>query len=336
MNLDRKDLAELGDFIKRNYRPDYVLLNQDFFNYFFKNYLSSDYSFKVIKIKNKIKAMLGLMPYKMKYFDKTVKAVFLLNLMVDKDLRGAGLGPKLVVEAQEECDICYTLSYEKEMEPIYQKLGWTKIPDLKRFVKIFNFERTNKLALNKLDKENINNSLQIDRSFVFEKIAKFESEINQFWQRVKERYPITIERTADYLNWRYARHPLLKYHIFLLKKKGIIESFIVLRIEKGPGFEAGRIIDFICSDQSQEQALLNLLEYCKGLDFIDFFKAGDFYSKSLEKTGFVKADSSLPMLLNPVDRSKKSINFIFKGKEKTQDINAWYVTKGDGDQDRPN
>ncbi len=125
-------------------------------------------------------------------------------------------------------------------------------------------------------------------------------------------------------------------------------SLLVLRIEEPLGFKIARIIDFISKDEAEIFTLQNAINFCRenGCHLIDFFFSGNFHIDSLEKVGFKEANQepyfSIPLLFNPIDRERKYINLAFKvinpkiKNEKAADINNWYVTKGDGDQDRPN
>jgi len=128
----------------------------------------------------------------------------------------------------------------------------------------------------------------------------------------------------------------------------MIRSYIVLRIEEAQDFRMGRIVDFISMDAAEEFTLFKLLEYCEeqNVDAVDFFFTGSFHMDSLNKLGFSSDEkephSLIPMYFNPIIKSKKHINFVFKLinndhlDERLNDIDNWYITKGDGDQDRPN
>ena len=82
------------------------------------------------------------------------------------------------------------------------------------------------------------------------------------------------------------------------------------------------------------------------MDFIDFFFTGDFHVPSLELCGFKEAHkkpySLIPIRFDPIDRNIMTINLAYKilnskrVDRRINQIDNWYVTKGDGDQDRPN
>ena len=104
----------------------------------------------------------------------------------------------------------------------------------------------------------------------------------------------------------------------------------------------------MCYDEYEEHLLSLLVDRFKSkkVDFIDFFFTGNFHVKSLLRQGFVDCDDKLyrdiPMLFSPLDRDKKEITWAIyssnygDSKHSFTDKNNWYITKGDGDQDRPN
>ncbi len=350
MRLTEKQRPELKKFIERNYRKNYILLNDIFFDYLFKRGVSGKYNFKVLTAKNDLIGMSGEIPNQLNFFGNAINSCFLVNLMIDKKLRNLGLGPRLIIEAEREYDLLYTCSYNNEIKPLFQKWGWIEMPNLRRFVKVISFEKSNELALGQLRKDNdIADDIGItDQGFSFASIEFFDASIFEFWQNIRIKYPITIERNVDYLNWRFAEHPIFKYRNFVAKKNGKIESLIVLRIEEPPGYKIARIVDFVSTDEAEKFTLYKAIQYCKSnnIDLIDFFFTGNFHINSLGSVGFKETDkkpySLIPFLFNPMDRERTCVNFAFKPINKklkdykAKDINNWYITKTNGDMDRPN
>ena len=53
--------------------------------------------------------------------------------------------------------------------------------------------------------------------FSIPSLRLLNSNYDKFWNDVRKRYPITIERTRKYLTWRFLKHPLIDYHFLVLK-----------------------------------------------------------------------------------------------------------------------
>ena len=161
---------------------------------------------------------------------------------------------------------------------------------------------------------------------------------------------MAVERTAAYLNWRYSRHPKLKYRIFTAENQGDIVGYAVTRTEvtseNNTEFKIGRIIDLVAFEYSEECIIRMISNLYSDAVFIDFFLTGEHYSKSLDNAGFLNTKShnmdSLPYRFQPLERRSRGINFLIyideemmDMKDEISDINNWYITRGEGDQDRP-
>ncbi|MBU1975754.1 MAG: hypothetical protein KKG59_05100 [Nanoarchaeota archaeon] len=353
MNTDWEDHIE---FITASYfkGKDYILNNKKFFEWQFRNPFSDKHCFTLVRLDERIVAELGYIPTQLKLFDKTVLNINLVNMMALEKYRGKGIGFMMVRDSEKYADICTNTGFGP-LTPI-TRLKWTQLSDMNRYLFVCNAKKVSELAQEPVDETKLASVSELPDSSLISREADDFAGADKLWAEVKEKYPITIERSEKYLNWRYAYHPLLKYHIITMgaetmdydKQEGMkaMKSFCVVRFEEPEGYKIARILDFISFDDAEEFALNEAVKYCKkeGADLIDFFFTGDFHKEALEKTGFVSAEKykNLPMLFNPIDRGRTSINFAFKltnldyYAEKMNKDKNWYVTKGDGDQDRPN
>jgi len=90
-------------------------------------------------------------------------------------------------------------------------------------------------------------------------IDKFGEEINRLWEMVKDDYQIIPKRTDAYLNWRFFGHPTNRYHRFLLEQRGEIKAYLVLRLIEKKREKIGRIVDLLASrkDENFYRALVS-------------------------------------------------------------------------------
>jgi hypothetical protein len=338
-NIKKSEWPKLLAFNREEYRPDHIFTNKVYYDWQFDNVFNQNKNcYSTIGLFDKHEEILGVFgrfPAPCNFFDKTVEGNCLANLIVKKNLRHLGYGYLLLEKAASFGDLTVDHTINDAAWPMFMKAGWQKA-DLKRFLYIIKPE-------NNLYKFPASRSPAIspkNREFI--PLKEFGRDINDFWQKIKKRYPITVERNADYLNWRYAKNPLIKYQIFMVREDGVIKSLAVLRIEeprteeRSLGVKAGRVIDFVSEESADEFAWLKIIEHCRksGIDFIDYFSSGSFHDAALKKAGFVDGDQapyhSLAILFNPVSFKRTRLNFAVK-----TNLNDWYTTKGGGDQDRP-
>ena len=75
---------------------------------------------------------------------------------------------------------------------------------------------------------------------------------------------------------------------------------------------------------------------------VDFFCGTERFSSLLHRHGFLPGDDSrakqVPTLYQPIDRRRSDIRFLadLRNVPNAASLTDWYVTKSDGDQDRPN
>lgn len=359
--LKKSDWPVIAEFNKVQYKPDHILTDKIYYDWQFDNVFNPDgkhyTALGLFDRAGSLMGTIGVFPSPCSFFGKTLNCNWIANLMVKENLRSLGYGAMLLKSAEESFDLVVDHNVNDLARPLFEKMGY-QVNDIKRSlcvldpVAIETLTGQMGLQMKIFTGENSDTSL----SLKFEVTERCGSEFDSFWEKVKPRYPIAIDRSSRYLNWRYADNPLVKYSIFTVSSGDKIGGFVVLRIEdvtsgaekKSTGIKIGRVIDLVAHEKAEEQLLLKTVEFCQnqGLGLIDFFFTGNFSMLSLDKIGFVDADvqpySLIPTLLNPIDRAKRTKhNFAFKlinqnyFNKKMTDLNNWYTTKGCGDQDRP-
>lgn len=315
-----EELDNLYSFFRKAYSPKHILLNKEFFEWQFKN---QNFLNIILKENNEIKGHVGLIGKDYIYNDKNIRCSFLSCLIVAEELRGRGAGAYLAREAAKDHDVLYATGINKDGMSSFFALGWTDAKNLYRWVRINPFLKYETRAL---------------------EIRRFNGDWNRSWKILRKRYPLTINRTLAYLNWRFVNHPKIQYKIFGLKNNNIYDGYIVARLEEGDR-RAVRIVDLIVKDKDAEVELLKAaLSYAaeQKVDFIDFFCSSRIYEKSLNELEFSGPESpevgETPIFILPLDANRKSINWAYKIiNPKLQNIKKedWFIIKADGDKDRP-
>lgn len=345
--IKKSEWPKLLAFNESEYRPGHIMTNKTYYDWQFDNFTNQGEDFySSLGLFGKNAELLGIFgmfqaPYHVS--GRTIMGNCLANLIVKKDSRSLGYGYLLLEKASSFYGLNIDHTINQAAWPMFMKAGWQG-ENLKRYLYIIKPENN----LYKLP-ASLRKTVTGD-GWHFGPVSEFGQEINEFWKRIRHRYPITIERSADYLNWRYARNPLVKYSMFLAKKDGEIRALIILRMENVEGesgmigVRVGRIIDFVSDDEAEEFALSHVVEYCRenNADFLDYFSSGSFHSAALGKAGFVDGDlaayADLPILFHPISKKRTHLNFAVKCSESqvaSYKLDDWYTTKGGGDQDRP-
>ena len=158
-------------------------------------------------------------------------------------------------------------------------------------------------------------------------------------------------RDVAFLRWRYLEHPRWQYRVSVARRgpDGRPRGIAVARVESLQGREecVYRILDLLAVDEPSGEALARALcsdaRQC-GAAFADFYCTSAAAAAPLEAVGFVREDRrsrALPALFQPLDFRPNPINAAFwmRGRKDAAEVFSdpdLYVTRIEGDQDRPN
>jgi hypothetical protein len=123
---------------------------------------------------------------------------------------------------------------------------------------------------------------------------------DDLWQRAQPPRFITGERSAAYLNWRYARFTTAEYSFFCLieRKTGRLAGYIAYVIDD----RKVTVSDLFCDDLERTAAPL-LLRFAlrmrlAGMNFISLSYIGSpLFEKQLEALNFMRASGSRPLVV---------------------------------------
>jgi len=350
--VKKSEWEQLKAFNEVEYRPDHILANKKFIDWQYGpprrvkagGPLSPNQDeYTVVGVFSENGDLVGTFGMFLSGWNSLGKEVIgnsLCNLIVKKDMRSLGYGYLLLEKAMKYGDIVIDHGINEPALPLFKKSGF-RFFDLKRYFYIINPQKTKEIIGDETADVRVPENSPVGlNGVVFEVVDLFDDSINGFWERVKERYPITITRTADYLNWRYAQHAFFDYKCFIARKDSNVGALAIVRIEEPENqFKVAHLVDFVSTKELEEYTLAKVVDYCikKKVDWLDYFFSSNFHQKTIEKLGFINGDTKpydlIPMLLNPIDRVKRvKINVAVKGAD-PKDV---YTTKGGGDQDRPN
>lgn len=161
-----------------------------------------------------------------------------------------------------------------------------------------------------------------DKDLLITKVHKFDKRVNALWDTVKDRYGIMAVRNQNYLNWRYGWG---QYTIFIAERKGIMEGYVVLKMEEKAA-KVGLIIDLLALEKTSLSLLHAALRFFIDHE-ADYALCGilkeDPFKMSLEKMGFRahKGFPPLPVVYSPLS-PKIDLN-LFKNPAN------WHFTYGD-------
>jgi len=139
---------------------------------------------------------------------------------------------------------------------------------------------------------------------------------------------------------------VLDYRLLEARRDGRLCGLAVYRIEqvRDVPVKVGRIVELVGEEVVEGCLLDTLLDDARAQEVavVDFFNSSRRFAGTMARRGFLPGENEtaarIPILFQPVDRRRSSIPFLaYLGNVRdTAEGQDLYVTKGDGDQDRPN
>jgi hypothetical protein len=308
------------------------------------------YRIRLARNQDETVACLGYMAADISLGGHIAKGAWVVNWMVDPRQRNLGLGPLLMRDVTSQFDVVLNVGPNRDARNLLARMGWADFGELSRYVCVLDIEAASALTRNgKLDWPLPKTTLgagELAEGTTVRLVERFCDDSTQLWDSIWGQNAAGTRRSAKYLNRRYADHPVFKYRLFELRHLGVLTGLMVYRVEavEGVPVRVGRIVELVCQPDAANSLLRAVLRdaQSQGVAAIDFFCSSRHVAAHMSQQGFLSADESataqLPTLFQPIDWRRQNISFMayLRNMPGATEIHDWYVTKGDGDQDRPN
>ena len=328
------DFSKFSKYIELAFNCNYILGC--------KKYLDWQYggSLYILEAGDKIIGHFGFkdIPYKIRDEVKPVRV--LMNLFVLPPFRVLGGGVALMRAIFNTKGPILVSGYSPAFQKLCSRLNknWRAQGNLSRFMTILkNYHPL--LADYEVPAKLLFKSRQND-IFSIEVDTKDPKLLEQVWLRFRSHYRVTVERSSDYIRWRFLDHPFIKYSVLVCRRAGLACGYLIGKMETDQGFKIARIIDLIGPAEAASSLISEFvaISFRQDVDAVDFMFSGRLYYKPLFEAGFFDVAGtdfeSFPILFNPISTKKTFINIASNNMDfRSGDC---YLTKAEGDQDRPN
>jgi len=333
---------------------------------------------------NKLVGHFGIIPRRMKV-GNSVMGALMADAATHPDYRGQGIYLKLAKQVLTEAKtdgIKIAYAFYLGSRILTLKLPWAsheQIPSSKlrarsisadmQLMKIMNIKRIAKIytqnsLLAKIADVGFRPFIDRPKSsstmddLEIRKVKRFDERHDKFWMKASKGYDMIVERSSEYLNWRYMDvRSDIKYTVFAAEKKNQIKGYIVLRRVNQGALAVGTIVDILTlPDQGQVATSLisKSLEFLKArnVDLVGcrMLKSHPYY-KILRNRGFLQTYGSIVKLSSlilpsaikkrylPSERNKPHFNICINSPETNMikilsqnPSEKWILTYGDGDE----
>jgi hypothetical protein len=304
------------------------------------------YRVKLAVADGQIEGCLGYVPVQFSVAGARVRAAWTANWMVSRRYRSVGLGPLLMETLVADHDAVFSLGLSDAAIQVLPRMGWTDFGDLTRYVTVLDEKAAAPLTV-------AGTLAWPDRRHRPERAADVAwnadlppGDVDALWDRVWG-HGAGTRRSTTYVHWRYLSHPVFSYRVLSSRSSdGQLDGFAVYRVEqvRDHAVRVGRIVELF-SLPRRAAAVIDavLLDAAReGVALLDFFCASRSLDGPLGEAGFLSGSDArvtlLPILYQPVVHGRSAMRFMgcLRKLPQATGVAEWYVTKSDGDQDRPN
>jgi len=162
-----------------------------------------------------------------------------------------------------------------------------------------------------------------------EPIRRFDAGFTALWERLAERFDLSVRRDAPYLNWRYFDPPHVRYSAAALKRQGEVHGYAVYRHIQEPLGRVTLIVDFLThpDDVSGLKTLLRWVDRAaraEDTDKIRCYTTNDSFKRVLRRNGYFSVKSSLEVAVK--------VNAVQVPRGFYDHVENWHITYGDSDE----
>ncbi|MCI0680159.1 hypothetical protein L0Y41_02330 [bacterium] len=326
--FETNELPEFQTYVGEAYHEKYILKDPRYIEWQFDGIC-------IARTEEKIVGHLGFKDVSYKIYDETKKVRVLMNLFTLPSWRIFGVGALIAKKVMETEYPVFVSGYTDATAKLIPRIrdAFRDAGNLTRYMAVFDPDvpvlREYTVPHVVSGEKNVSDVIEAQNGFTF----------YDAWKKVRERFPVTVERTDDYLSWRFFENPFLKYRAVITKEAGNVAGYLIFRIEEAEGFHIARIVDMAGLENSDAALLHAFIGAAKrgGAHAADFFCSGFLYRKAIFDAGFFgiagTAFEDFPSRFSPLSRKKTFINV---GHDLGAALQDSYFTKADGDQDRAN
>ena len=286
-------------------------MTEQFWNWRFEKNLFGKPLIKLAFIEKNLIANYLLHPVILEINNCKRRCLFSMTTMIDSNYSGKGIMTKLATE-----------TYDKGRYELY-KIVFTFVNNNSRhmFTKKLDFKELT--VIKELTLEYKKKEIDVEGKII--KINKFDEGFDSFFESQKNNLPkIRIPRISSYLNWRFIKNPITKYHCYKIEDKNKIVGYFVISKYK----DKCQIVDFLVEENEKyfAQIIKSSLKFCEDkkckkislwvnrkLMFFRFLKSIGCYERSLEIYFCVKTLNDL----------NDKVNYL--------EFDNWFITMSDSD-----
>jgi GNAT superfamily N-acetyltransferase len=304
----------------------------------------------------KIIGVVCVVPLRIKVRDKVQLGSQTLYGLVHPDWRGQGVFTNLsrfCYQRARSCGVQFSYGFPNPNSygPMVHRLGWLDIGEAELFIHPVSIDRltTRRLGHGLLQRV-VSTIGRAGGPLLFRPqplapgasqvaVAEVDTQdgaLDDFWRRVREKYPVMLVRDTSFLHWRYTKPPARTYRVLTGRRNGTVIAIAVLRTTLVERIPCGMIVDFLVepTERGRTAGEVLLRQTLDRFQHDDVDLIGCLMSPGAEETALLRSQGYLACLgwFQP-----RPFPVVLLTDENTParavlcEFRSWFVTMGDYD-----
>jgi hypothetical protein len=284
----------------------------------------------IAKFENKIVGTLNSVPVSIQAGERLIKAAWQGDTIVKQEMRGKGIAKTMLEKASDGYELVLAKGSSNPMYNLRKSVGFTDVINSNYLIKVLTPLKRKDTVKRRFGYFvyffiSISRKPVLALNSTFEEISGFDSLSDDFFRTLNNDNSLQIEKSRQYLDWRYPKCPQNNYKIVSLSISGKKRGAIILKLNRTKG-ESLWLVDLLCNVEDQEcikSLLWTAFRYAKlnNSSDIRIFSTCSKLRKVLFKYGFNNTMFTPHFTYRCIDRK---IEEIIRDKE-------WIFFHGDGD-----
>jgi len=333
---------QIMDFYKTHWKRKIALSDHAFHTWQFEDAVENrGANTCVVALKDGcLVGVMGLNKRIFNYGDKRLNGAELTTWVVDTELKGKGVGAKILNFIINNFEVLFGMSISQDALPIYLRSGFHYLRYIPRYIHVIDAKKILEIS------EFANYAPKLVKNSLCDASNVMGEEIS--WKQ-QSHAPIVegnhFARSLEDLIWRYDNHPYYKYKSFKTTSMDGDVGYIVLREEVTDDVRIMHVIDILGPASSFESTIKFIESYAQDNDFwaVDVYSTLAHLNKYFSSRKWLSAVDSMfinvPNLFHPLEvRNPATTSLIYWSKNSNVDfldLSRLYLTKQDCDLDRP-
>ena len=337
MKMSDKD--EVLAFLREVYPTSPRQSDEAFWNWHFPEspYCDpNDLPIFLARVDGRLAGQFASLPVEFNANGETVRAIWILDMMVGEEFRRRGIAKKLAYAAQDHSPFLLGVNTPKQhAAEMLKSVGWSVFTKIPRYQKmLFPGNAVKEIARFRSIATTLNTAFAPVRGGYptwpnVMRVEKFDESFDQLWAVAKGQWKCSVSRSSKFLDWQFCRQPGKKFEILTCVEDDQLRGYAVMFFRKPNQhgvIEKAAISDICYRPEDADETITMLLDEAVKLaierqagsvvtDIID-----DRVARLLKHAGFWRVKSDLLLQAN-----------VPRHQDVVYDAANWYLTRSDSD-----